>query len=181
MAIITNTEISSCKPADKREEKELKVYELLDSLKIKYERLDHLPAATIEDCEEVDKVLGTKMCKNLFLCNAGKTEFHLLLMRGEKKFVTKDFSKKIGSSRLSFASAEYMEKYLNITPGAVSVLGLMNDTEKKVKLHIDSDLLTDEFIGCHPCVNTSSLKIKTTDITDIFLKALDVSFDTVEL
>lgn len=150
--------------------KEMAVYALLDKLNIPYERVDHDVAATMEECEIVDKALGVTMCKNLFLRNQQKTTFFLLLMPGEKKFMTKDLSKQLHISRLSFAEPEYMEKYLNITPGSVSVLGLMNDEDWYVELLIDKDLLKDEYIGCHPCINTSSLKIKTDDILKKFLK-----------
>lgn len=166
---------------EKREKKELAVYELLDKLNISYKRIDHPPAASIEDLKKVDRILNVEMCKNLFLCNAKKTEFHLLMMRGEKKFATSSFSKSICSTRLSFAPAEYMEKYLNITPGAVSVLGLMNDKDKKVKLHIDKDLLKDEFLGCHPCVNTSSIKIKMSEMINIFLAHLNIEFNACDI
>lgn len=149
--------------------KEMRVYELLEKLQIPFERMDHEIADTMEACEKIDKKLKVTMCKNLFLCNRQKTTFYLLLMPGDKKFITKDLSKQLGISRLSFAEAEYMEKFLDITPGSVSVLGLMNDLQKEVTLLIDQDLLKDEYIGCHPCVNTSSLKIKTSDILEKFL------------
>ena len=152
-----------------RLEKEMAVYDLLEQLDIPYERLDHEVTATVEACHDVDKLLGIHICKNLFLCNSQRTAFYLLMMPGEKKFVTKDISKQIGSARLSFAEAEYMERILNITPGSVSVMGLMNDKEHKVQLLIDSDILKDEYIGCHPCINTSSLKLKTSDILEKFL------------
>ena len=135
----------------------------------------------MEACEEIDKALGVTMCKNLFLCNRQKTDFYLLLMPGEKKFLTKDFSKQLGVSRLSFADGEFMEKYLDITPGSVSVLGLMNDTEHEVHLSIDKDLLADEYIGCHPCINTSSLKIKMNDILEKFLSYTGHEATIVEL
>ena len=150
--------------------KEMAVYALLDKLKIPYEGVDHDVAGTMEECEAVDRELGVTMCKNLFLRNQQKTTFFLLLIPGDKKFMTKDLSKQLGISRLSFAEPEYMEKYLNITPGSVSVLGLMNDVDWYVDLLIDKDLMEDEYIGCHPCINTSSLKIKTNDIIKKFLK-----------
>lgn len=153
-----------------RMEKEMAVYALLEKLKIPYERVDHDVAATIEECEVVDEALGIKMCKNLFLRNQQKTTFFLLLMPGDKKFMTKDLSQQLHISRLSFAEPEYMEKHLNITPGSVSVLGLMNDKDWYVDLLIDKDLMDKEYIGCHPCINTSSLKIKTEDILKKFLK-----------
>lgn len=161
--------------------KEMAVYELLDKLGIPYERLDHEAMMTIEACAEVDKLLGIALCKNLFLCNSQKTKFYLLLMPGEKRFDTKTFCKQIGSPRLSFAPAEYMEELLNITPGSVSVMGLMNDTDKRVSLYIDEDVLKEDYLGCHPCINTSSLKIKTVDVTDKFLPYTGHGYETVVL
>lgn len=149
--------------------KERAVYDLLEKLDISYWRLDHDPTATVEDCSEVEKLLGIDICKNLFLCNYQQTSFYLLMMPGRKKFKTKDLSKQINTSRLSFADAVYLEKYLNIKPGSVSVLGLMNDKHQDVKLLIDQEILNTEYIGCHPCVNTSSLKIKTEDLLTKFL------------
>ena len=160
---------------------ETAAYDLLDSLGIAYTGCDHDPADTIELCLEVEKVLGVGICKNLFLCNQQHTKFHLLLMPGDKKFKTKDFSKQIGSSRLSFADEEHMTEYLGLQPGSVSVLGLMNDKEKQVSLSIDKDLLESEFIGCHPCKNTSTLKIKTKDILDILLPHLGIAPMLVDL
>lgn len=135
----------------------------------------------MEVCEEIDRTLGAQICKNLFLCNRQQTDFYLLMMPGDKQFKTKDLSAQIGSSRLSFASAEHMEKYLDITPGSVSVLGLMNDTERAVRLLIDRDVLASDYIGCHPCINTSSLKIRTADLTEKIIPAMGHSFETVEL
>ncbi len=152
-----------------RLKKETDTYEVLGKLNIPYARIDHDAAGTVGDCPEIESVLGVEICKNLFLRNQSKTEFYLLMMPGMKKFVTKDVSKQIGTSRLSFAEAEYMMKYLNIMPGSVSVLGLMNDTEHKIRLLIDKDIIESEFVGCHPCINTSSLKIKTSDLLDKFL------------
>lgn len=169
--IYVNKEHYTSKPdCTNRLAKEERVYDLLDKLKISYEGVDHEEAATIEACEAVDEELGLSMCKNLFLRNQQKTTFFLLLMPGGKKFMTKDLSKQLNISRLSFAEPEYMEKYLDITPGSVSVLGLMNDQDWYVDLLIDKDLLEEEYLGCHPCVNTSSLKIKTDDILKRFVK-----------
>ncbi len=155
-----------------RLDKEIRCYELLDSLSVEYERIDHEPAMTMEVCEEIDKTLGATICKNLFLCNRQQTDFYLLMMPGDKPFKTKDLSAQIGSSRLSFATPEYMEKYLDITPGSVSVLGLMNDKESAVRLLIDEDVLAGEYIGCHPCINTSSLRIKTADMMDKIIPSM---------
>ena len=152
-----------------RSKKEMDTYDLLEKLDIPYFRLDHDETPSVEACNEVEKLLGIEICKNLFLCNSQKTSFYLLMMPGRKKFRTKDLSRQINSSRLSFAEAEEMEKYLNIKPGSVSVLGLMNDENKWVQLLIDKEVLRNEYFGCHPCVNTSSLKIRTSDLITKFL------------
>ena len=171
------------RPADcgNRLDKEKRCYDLLDSLGISYARCDHPAADTMEACLAVDEVLGASMCKNLFLCNRQQTVFYLLLMPGDKPFKTKELSQQIGSARLSFAGAEHMEKYLDITPGSVSVLGLMNDKDNAVKLLVDEDLLKGEYVGCHPCINTSSLKIRTEDLFGPVLKAMNHSMTTVKL
>lgn len=175
-------EVYTTAPTDgSRLPKEMAVHELLDKLKIPYERIDHDHADTMEACELVDQKLGVTMCKNLFLRNQQKTTFFLLLIPGDKKFMTKDLSKQLGISRLSFAEPEYMEKYLDITPGSVSVLGLMNDKDWYVDLLIDQDVLNAEYIGCHPCINTSSLKIKTSDILKKFLKHTGHGYTKVKL
>lgn len=145
-------------------EKEIRTYDFLDALGVVYQRVDHGAAMTIEACEEIDRVLGISICKNLFLCNRQETKFYLLMLPGDKKFKTKDISAQINSSRLSFGKPEYMEKFLDITPGSLSVLGLMNDKEQQVQLLIDEDVLKEPYIGCHPCINTSSLKIRTEDL-----------------
>lgn len=167
-------ELVNGRPAsdDGRLEREIKVYDLLDSLKIPFQRTDHEPADTMEACNRIDKILGTIICKNLFLCNRQKTEFYLLMMPGDKPFKTKDITKQIGCSRLSFADSEYMEEFLHIKPGAVSIMGLMNDTQNRVQLLIDKPVIEADTIGCHPCVNTSSLKLKTRDVLDKFLPAV---------
>ena len=173
------------RPADctGRLEKEVRTYDFLDKLGIHYWRTDHawMKADTMEDCHVIDACLNAAVCKNLFLCNRQKTNFYLLMMPGDKPFKTKELPSQIGSARLSFAPEEYMEEYLDIHPGAVSVMGLMNDSDNHVRLLVDEDVLMGEYIGCHPCVNTSSLKIKTKDITEIFLKAVHHDMTVVKL
>ncbi len=164
--------LSETRPADAREPREERVYDLLEKLGIPFTRADHETAATIEDCLAVEELLGVKICKNLFLTTQQKNRFYLLMMPGDKPFKTKDLSHQIGSSRLSFAPAEYMERYLGLTPGSVSVLGLMNDLENDVQLLIDRDLLKDETVGCHPCRNTSTLKLRVSDVIGVFLPAV---------
>lgn len=180
--IVTDTTIYTGKPdCTGRLQKETGTYDLLEKLGIEYFRLDHKETNSIDDCHEVERLLEIEICKNLFLCNFAQTRFYLLVMPGDKKFDTKAVSRQIGSTRLSFAHAEHMERYLNITPGSVSILGLMNDGEKKVGLLIDRDILKSEYFGCHPCVNTSSLKIKTNDLLTKFLAYTGHSPSYVEL
>ena len=171
------------RPADiaGREDKEIRVYDFLDALGVEYERIDHEPAMTMEICADIDKTLDATICKNLFLCNRQETDFYLLMMPGDKPFKTKDLSAQIGSSRLSFATPAFMERFLDIKPGAVSVMGLMNDKDSNVRLLIDEDVLRGEYIGCHPCVNTSSLKIKTEDLINKILPAVKHTYSTVKL
>ena len=171
------------RPADVtgRLPREVRTYDYLDNLGISYFRTDHERADNMEACNEIDKVLGVIICKNLFLCNRQKTQFYLLMMPGDKKFKTKELSSQINSARLSFADPEDMLKYLDIEPGAVSIMGLMNDTGKAVQLLIDEDVLADEFLGCHPCVCTSSLKLRTADVIERFLPSTGHDFRTVHL
>ena len=167
-------ELMNGRPADctGRLEKEIRCYDFLDNLGIDYQRIDHDAAATMEICAEIDKTLGATICKNLLLCNRQCTDFYLLMLPGEKNFRTSVLSKEIGSSRLSFADAKYMEEFLDITPGSVSVLGLMNDRENRVQLLIDEEVLQGELLGCHPCINTSSLRFTIRDLMEKVIPAL---------
>ena len=176
-------ELQKGRPADTtgRLDKEIRTYDLLDSLGVEYDRVDHAPDMTMEDCKEVDEILESMVCKNLFLCNRQETAFYLLMIPDTKVFHTKDLSAQIGSARLSFAKPEYMEKFLDITPGSVSVLGLMNDTEHQVKLLIDEEVLDSEYFGCHPCINTSSLRMRTADLIEKVLPAMGHDFVKVKL
>ena len=165
-------ELVEGRPQDKRIDKEEKVYDLLDQLNIDYQRIDHEEANTMEVCLEIEKTLKSTICKNLFLVNSNKSQYYLLMLKENKKFKTKVISKQINSSRLSFGSDEKMLEYLDITPGSVSLLGLMNDHDFKVQLLMDKDLLQDEYLGCHPCINTSSLRIKMKDVFEKIIPSL---------
>ena len=164
-----------------REAREVRTYDFLDRLNIAYERVDHHAADTMEDCLAVERVLGTAICKNLFLTNRQHTAFYLLLMPGDKPFRTKDLSAEIGTARLSFAAPEEMERMLGTSPGSASVLGLMCDREREVTLLVDRALLSAERIGAHPLVNTASLSLSLSDITDIFLPAVGHTMQRVTL
>ena len=176
-------ELQKGRPSDEtgRLEKEIRTYDLLDRLGITYERVDHEAAMTMEVCQEIDEVLQATICKNLFLCNRQETAFYLLMMPDDKPFRTKDLSAQIGSARLSFAKPEYVEQFLDITPGSVSVMGLMNDKEKRVQLLIDEDVLNSEYVGCHPCINTSSIRLLTRDLVDKVIPAMEHAYIKVKL
>lgn len=168
---------------DTRLDKEKRCYELLDSLNLEYYRCDHpdANANTMEDCLKIDAILEAVVCKNLFLCNRQHTQFYLLMMPGDKIFKTKELTGQLGCSRLSFAEPTYMLQYLDITPGSVSILGLMNDKDNAVRLIVDEDVLKGEYVGCHPCINTSSLKIRTKDMFGPLLKAMHHDMTVVKL
>jgi len=180
-----NMELLHGSPADMtgRSDREIRAYAFLDRLGVKFDRTDHpdRPATSMEVCAGVDAILGVHICKNLFLCNRQKTSFYLLVMPGDKPFRTKELSGQMGVSRLSFADEEYMERFLDLHPGSVSVLGLMNDREHRVRLVIDEDVLKEETFGCHPCENTSSIRFATRDLTDVILPALGVEPVLVKL
>lgn len=164
--------IYTARPTDKRLPKEERVYDLLERLDVPFERVDHDAVGTIEGCAEIEKLLDIEICKNLFLRNSKGDQYYLLMLPGGKHLVTKDLAKKIGSTRLSFGTPEKMEEYLDITPGSVSVLGLMNDHENNIQILVDNDIKKWEYFGCHPCINTSSLKIKTADLFSKILPAV---------
>lgn len=181
MSIVNNSMIYDSRPADVRTAEEECTYDFLQTNNIPFLRIDHSPADTIESCHEIEKYLGAEICKNLFLRNSAKTQFYLLLMVGDKAFVSKDISKKLFSTRLSFASAEDMYAHLKLTPGSVSVMGLLNDINNNVKVVVDSDLLNKEYFCCHPCKNTSTLKFYSQDIFDRFLPATGHEFIVIEV
>jgi Ala-tRNA(Pro) deacylase len=164
-----------------RLEKEVRSYDFLDKIGVKYTRVDHEAAMSMVACREIDKEIGTTICKNLFLCNRQQTCFYLLMMPADKNFKTSIVSSQVGSSRLSFASPEYMEKFLDVTPGSVSILGLMNDKDKKVQLLIDEDVLSGPYVGCHPCINTTSLRFLTEDLRSKVIPALGHSPKIIKL
>ena len=158
-----------------RPEKEIRVYDLLDSLGIEYYRADHAPAdgSDPELMEEIEEVLDARICNNLFLANRQRTQFCMMMIPSYKRFRSSDISKQAGRSRLHFAEPEYMEELIDCTPGSASVMGLMNDREKRVQLLVDDDVLNAGYVGCHPCINTSSLRIKTKDLFEKVLPAMD--------
>ena len=160
---------------------ELACYDLLDMLGIPFMRVDHEAADTIPDCKEVEEYLKIRICKNLFLCNRQKTDFYLLLMDGDKPFHTKDLSRQIGSSRLSFAPPEAMADHLGVAPGSATILGLMHDKDHTVRLVLDRSVLDQDTFGCHPCINTSSIGLSMSDVLEKLLPYLGVEPILVDL
>lgn len=173
--------VYTSRPDEARSCVENETYDLLEKLNIGFTRIDHGAAMTIEDCAGVDELLSVEMCKNLFLCNRQQTEFYFLMLPGKKQFKTRVLSSQLGVSRLSFAGEEYILRYLGVTPGSLSMLGLAYDTDRRVRLLIDTELSACEYIGCHPCVNTSSLKIKTSDLFGVFIGHTGHNAETVML
>lgn len=169
------------RPSQPRSAGEDSCYDLLERLSIRFFRVDHSPAGTIALCHAVEAVLGTDICKNLFLCNRQKTEFYLLLLRGDKPFKTKYLSRQLGVSRLSFADGADMERLLGIQPGNATVLGLKNDKEQAVRLVIDRSVLEAERFACHPCINTSTVSFLTSDLVEKLLPALNHAPTVVDL
>ena len=162
-------EVYNGAPAESRSDVENRVYESLARLDIPFTRVDHEAAFTMEDCAAISEALEVHICKNLMLTPRNRSAFYLLCLPAEKPFSTKDFSKLIGSSRLSFATEDDLVALLGCHAGSASVLGLMNDTEHRVTLAIDRAVAGDEWFGCHPCKNTSSLRLKTRDVLEKFL------------
>lgn len=168
-------------PAEARTEAERRTYALLSALQIPFDRVDHDPAATMDDCAVISRALGVPICKNLLLTPRNRSAFYLLCMPGDKPFVTKDFSRQIGASRLSFATEADLEELLGVTAGSASVLGLMNDTGHRVTLAWDRPVAEGAYFGCHPCRNTSSLRLRTADVRDIFLRHTGHAVTVVDL
>ena len=164
-----------------RTEKEIRVYDYLDDLSISYSRLDHAPAFGSEEelCREIEDSLGARICKNLFLANRQRTRFYMLMIPEHKVFKSSDISKQAGSSRLHFAESEYMEELIGCTPGSASVMGLIYDTDHKVQLLVDDEVINAEYVGCHPCINTSSLRISSEDIFKRFVESTGHDFIVV--
>ena len=175
--------IETGRPADcsGRPEKEGAVYDLLERLNIPFTRADHPAAFTMEECEAVSQALHTPICKNLFLCNRQKTAFYLLLLPASKPFRTKDITAQLGCARLSFAGEEQLASLLHLTPGSATIFGLQYDTENRVQLVVDRDLLDEAYFGCHPCINTSTIRLKTSDVFDRLTHALHHDYTLVTL
>lgn len=154
----------NARPEGELPPQESAAFDLLDTLGIDYDRVSHDAAFNMELCADVSAVLGVSVCKNLFLCNRQKTSFYLLCMPPDKPFHTKDLSAQINSSRLSFAPEDSLWELLHCHPGSATVLGLANDTEHRVQLLLDREVYDAPYMSCHPCICTSTLKLKTSDV-----------------
>ena len=155
-----------------------RILDTLTSLNIHYDVLEHEPLLTMQDGLEIEKKLHIEPCKNLLLVNR-QQEFYFLMVAGDKRVKVNNLAKEINSSHLSFASDTDLKRLLDVTTGAVSPLDLVSDTEHKVKVLIDNELLSYEFIGCHPGVNTMTVKLKVQDLIKVFFTALKVTYATV--
>ena len=162
-------------------EQKQRVYDALNKLGIKYEVVEHEPVHTMEDMDRLGLPEKGTLCKNLFLRNSKGDHYYLLMLPGEKKFKAKDVAHQIGSTRLSFADEEKLKEYLDILPGSVSVMGLMNDHDNQVELLMDEDILKLPYVGCHPCMSTTSLKLSTKDLLEKFLPAVRHTLRMVKL
>lgn len=154
------------------ERREKLALDALNALGIKYAYFQHAPAKTMDDCKGLDDALGLPVhCKNLFLTNRQKTEFFLLLIGADKRFVTANISKQIGKSRLSFGDDELLLERLNLLPGAVGPLSLIFDTDNAVTLLVDEDLRSGRMCF-HPNVNTASVAMDSADFYGVFLPSV---------
>ena len=144
------------------------IYAVLAELGIAYDRYDHVPVMT---CEEADAAVPERAAvhtKNLFLRDKRGRRHVLVVTTCEKSIDLKQLAAQVGADNLSFASPERMAKYLGVSPGAVTVLGLANDVEHAVELIVDADVWKSATWRAHPLVNTSTLVLKKPDI-DKFL------------
>lgn len=165
----------------KESEAERNTYRFLDAHGISYETFRHEAVFTMEDCAQMEKAIGAPICKNLFLCNRQQTQFYLLMLPRDKTFKTKLLSSELACARLSFADESHMTGMLGIHPGAVSPMGLINEKQENVSLVIDRELLSSEWFGCHPCVNTATLKLRMDDLLGKIVPATGHSYKIVTL
>ncbi|MBO5495601.1 MAG: prolyl-tRNA synthetase associated domain-containing protein [Eubacterium sp.] len=175
------SEIIKTAPTEFKSTLQQKVYETLDALEIPFERVDNTPAVTMEDCIEIDEKLKVKTVKTLFLCNRQKTAFYLFVTAGDKPFVTKDFGKALGVSRVSFAPAELLDSMLDTKPGATTVLSTVLDTDNSIRVVIDSEVTGYEYYGCTDGTATSYMRLKTEDVLNKYLPYTNHEYTVIEV
>ncbi|MBN1227217.1 MAG: prolyl-tRNA synthetase associated domain-containing protein [Deltaproteobacteria bacterium] len=144
-------------------DQEKKVYEYLDALSIVYQRYKHPAVYTVEQARKHRGSITGGQVKNLFLRNSKGKHHYLIVLEQSKKLDIKALQTRIGASKLSFASAKRLEKYLGVTPGSVSPFALINDLNHEVETYIDADLMDYEQLNFHPNVNTVTLTISSAD------------------
>ena len=163
------SEIYTSKPNSFKTELHEMVYNTLEALEIPFERVDTDEAITMEDCVEIGKKLDTSIVKTLFLCNRQKTNFYLFVTTEDKPFVTKDFSRALEISRVSFASPEMLFDMLGTKVGSATALSCVFDKENKVKIILDKDAVSSEWYGCSDGTTTGYMKLKTEDLINKYL------------
>ncbi len=157
-----------------------KLYELLNQLNIPFDYYEHPPIPTVEEAKKYWKDVEATHCKNLFFRNHKGNRHYLVVLEHRQQMDIRSIERLLKQGKLSFASNERLFKYLGVLPGSVTPLGLMNDTEKHVKLFLDENLKNSERISFHPCVNTASIVIAYTDFIR-FLENWDGEYEYVRL
>lgn len=167
--MIRVSEIQQTQPETFKTKLQEKVYQTLNQLQISFDRVDTEEVITMEDCIAINEKLNMKMVKTLFLCNRQQTDFYLFITCGDKPFRSKDFSTALDIARVSFAPPELMETMLGTKIGAATIFSTLLDTENRVKVIFDKDVLSEDFYGCSDGTITGYMKVKTEDIKGKFL------------
>jgi len=136
---------------------------VLDELGIPFSRHEHPPVATVEEAEKYWGGLRGAHCKNLFLRNNRGNRHFLIIAEASRKIDLKSLARSLGQDRLSFASAERLRKYLGLEAGSVSPFGLINDTDREVRVVIDAGLRSGGTVNFHPNINTATLGLSFPD------------------
>lgn len=144
-----------------------KVFERLNELNIKYEVVNHPAVFTIEEMDGLGITAQGDVCKNLFLRDEKGKRHFLVVLDKDKKADLKDIQKQLGSTRLSFASAERLDKYLKLEKGEVTPLGVINDVDASVEVVFDNDLKEKTKLGVHPNDNTATVWISFEDLKKV--------------
>ena len=156
------------------------VYKYLDNLNIKYKIVEHPPVFTMEEMSKLNLENNNETVKNLFIRDDKKQNYYLILVSANKRINLKELRKNLNLRPLTFASEDDLYKYLVLKKGSVTVLGILNDTECKVKVLIDSDIKEFNEVGVHPNENTASIYLKLEDIIKI-LKLNNINYTFIEL
>lgn len=160
--------------------KKEEVYKYLESLNIKYRKVEHKAVFTMEEMSKLNLEDESEVVKNLFIRDDKKQNYYLILVKGDKRVNLKELRNTLGLRPLTFASEEDLEKYLGLKKGSVTILGILNDTEHKVKVLIDNDIKVFKEIGAHPNENTASIWLTLEDIEKI-LKLNNVNYNFIDL